>query len=112
MSFGEDGSEPGPEFTGTAFMERWREYNLGSLFGLIRDTMPRDTPAQLPDRTYLDIVARILAANSFPAGDRELEVEDLREFRSREKTGPGPSRVVLWHNWSDAWWRMEEATGS
>ncbi len=87
---GEDGSEPGPEFTGTAFMERWREYNLGSLFGLIRDTMPRDTPAQLPDRTYLDIVARILAANSFPAGDRELEVEDLRGIQIEGEDGPGP----------------------
>ena len=67
----EDGRQPGAGFTGTSFMERWREYNLRSLFGLIRDTMPQDAPARLSDRTYLDIVARILAVNSFPAGAEE-----------------------------------------
>ena len=86
----EDGRQPGAGFTGTAFMERWREYNLGSLFGLIRDTMPRDTPARLSDRTYLDIVARILAVNSFPAGDEELAVETLGGIQIEGEDGPQP----------------------
>ena len=87
---GEDGRQPGAGFTGASFMERWREYNLGSLFGLIRDTMPEGAPARLDDRTYLDIVARILAVNSFPAGDEELSVETLGGIQIEGEDGPQP----------------------
>ena len=60
--------QTGPAFQGTPFMERWREFNVGSLFTLIRDTMPRDNPGSLDDRIYLDIVARMLQVNGFPTG--------------------------------------------
>ena len=86
----QDGRQPGAGFTGTAFMERWREYNLQNLFGMIRDTMPEDSPASLSDRTYLDIVARILAVNSFPAGDQELALETLRGIQIEGPDGPQP----------------------
>ena len=87
---GEDGRQPGSGFIGTSFMERWREYNLRSLFGLIRDTMPRDTPAGLSERTYLDIVARILAANSFPAGEQALTLDSLAGIQIESEDGPQP----------------------
>src|SRR5437588_9812915 len=62
-----DYRQMGPAFQGMAFMERWREFNVGSLFNLIRDTMPRDNPGSLDDRTYLEIVARRLPVNGFLA---------------------------------------------
>jgi len=80
----------GPGFKGTGFMERWREYNVGSLFNMIRDTMPRDRPGALSDSEYLDIIARILQFNSFPAGMEELTVEGVKKIQIEGKDGPKP----------------------
>jgi len=85
-----DYRQMGPAFQGTAFMERWREFNIGSLFNLIRDTMPRDNPGSLNDQTYLDIVARILQVNGFPAGMEQLSVEGIRKIQIEGKDGPKP----------------------
>ena len=85
---GEDGRSPSAAFTGPAFMERWREYNLRSLFGTIRDTMPRDEPASLSDAEYLDIVARLLEVNAFPAGDQELNIDTIASIQIEGQGGP------------------------
>jgi S-disulfanyl-L-cysteine oxidoreductase SoxD len=85
-----DYRQMGAAFQGNAFMERWRESNVGSLFTIIRDTMPRDSPGFLDDRTYLDIVARMLQVNSFPPGMEELTVEGIRKIQIEGKDGPKP----------------------
>src|SRR5690349_14695280 len=36
------GSERGPALKGAAFWSKWENENLGSLYTLMRDTMPRD----------------------------------------------------------------------
>ncbi len=83
-----DYRQMGPAFQGTAFMERWREFNVGALFNLIRDTMPRDNPGSLDDRVYLDIIARMLQVNGFPAGMEQLTAEGVRKIQIEEKDGP------------------------
>ena len=41
----------------------------------IRTTMPQGAPASLSPRAYVDIVAYLLEANDFPAGDMELPTD-------------------------------------
>jgi mono/diheme cytochrome c family protein len=85
-----DYRQMGPAFQGTPFMERWREFNVGALFNLIHDTMPRDNPGSLDDRAYLDIVARMLQVNGFPVGTDQLTVEGIRKIQIEGKDGPKP----------------------
>jgi len=77
-------------FRGMGFMERWREYDVDALFTFIKLTMPRRQPKSLPDQTYLDIVASMLQANHFPAGSRELKLEELKDIQIEGRDGPKP----------------------
>src|SRR5437879_8333177 len=59
-------------------MDRWHDYNLRSLFALIKSEMPPlrfRTPEARPlaDDTYVDIIAYILKANGFPAGKIDFD---------------------------------------
>jgi mono/diheme cytochrome c family protein len=83
------GAGEAPAIVGTPFMDRWREDTVSSLFTRVSTLMPFDSPATLPDETYLDIVAYILQVNTFPAGDRELDPRDLESIRIVAKEGPG-----------------------
>ena len=72
------GSERGPSLKGTAFWSKWENENLGSLYTLMRDTMPRDGGASVvSDEVKTDILAYILSVSGMPAGNDELKV-DLR----------------------------------
>ena len=57
---------------GDDFMERWREFDARSLYDFISTSMPRkrngspNSPGSLSPETYLDIIAYIFRANSFP----------------------------------------------
>lgn len=77
-------------FRGAPFMERWREYDVGSLFDLIKTTMPRRNPASLPDNVYVDIVSHILNENSFPVGRAELTLVATKAIQIEGKDGPKP----------------------
>ena len=86
-----------PRFSlrGSDFMERWREDTVQNLYTLIASGMPprnepRDMPAPLNERAYLDVVAYILEGNGFPSGSAELRVPELRRIRIQEKDGPKP----------------------
>jgi mono/diheme cytochrome c family protein len=83
------GAGESPALVGSAFMDRWREDTLGSLFTRISTLMPFDAPATLPHDDYLDIVAYILQANAFPAGPSELTPDDLARIQIVGKEGPG-----------------------
>jgi hypothetical protein len=48
------------------------------------------SPGALDDRTYLDIVARMLQVNGFPVGAEQLTVEGVRKIQIEGKDGPKP----------------------
>ena len=103
---------------GRRFMEKYRESSLHLLFDKTKTTMPRGAPATLSDNAYVDIVSYLLKANEFPAGDRELRVDDLTKIQLVGKDGPEQVpdfalvRVVgcLTANPSDTAWTLTHST--
>jgi hypothetical protein len=75
---------------GARFVDNWREDDLGSLWVRIAKTMPVGAPGTLSESMYLDILAFILEANEFPAGDQELTLKSVMDVRFEGKTGPEP----------------------
>ena len=69
------GGEMAPGLTGVAFRFRWRGLNLGDIFESIESTMPPEEPETLGDQAYIDVVAFLLRANGYPAGDHELAAD-------------------------------------
>jgi mono/diheme cytochrome c family protein len=80
----------GPELTGKAFLDRWREDKLESLFTFIRTTMPGNAPGSLDERVYADIIAYLLEANGLPAGKRELSPDMVGSIQLVGAEGPRP----------------------
>jgi mono/diheme cytochrome c family protein len=80
----------GPELTGRAFLDRWREDKVESLFTFIRTTMPGNNPGSLDERAYADIMAFILEANGLPAGTRELSPDMVGSIQLVGVEGPRP----------------------
>jgi mono/diheme cytochrome c family protein len=70
------GSERGPALKGAAFLNKYDNDNLGSLYTLIRDTMPRDGGAAVvSDEVKIDILSYILSRNDIPAGPDALKLD-------------------------------------
>ena len=67
------GEELSPALVGVAFTFRWRDLSVNDIFTSLRSTMPTESPGSLSDQAYLDLVAYLLSANHYPAGDEELE---------------------------------------
>jgi quinoprotein glucose dehydrogenase len=86
------GTDEGPALAGRVFEQHWFEDSVKNLFTKIQTRMPADAPGSLADAAYLDIVAYLLEANGFPAGDRELplDVESLARIQIVGEGGPGP----------------------
>ena len=80
----------GPELAGKAFVDRWREDRLESLFTFIRTTMPGDKPGSLDDRDYADIIAYVLRVNGLPDGARELSPDMVGSIQFVGPEGPQP----------------------
>jgi mono/diheme cytochrome c family protein len=55
------------------FKHRWEDGTVGDLYAVIKATMPQDKPESLTEAQYADIVAYLLKANKFPAGQEELK---------------------------------------
>ena len=66
------GGEGGPALVGEEFTRKWNGKTVGALYESTRKTMPSDDPGSLSTRQYADLVAYILGANEFPAGQTEL----------------------------------------
>ena len=64
-----------PSIAGSDFIVFWTELPVGSLFERIRVSMPEDGPGRLTDEEYTDVVAYLLDANDYPAGDQELPAD-------------------------------------
>ena len=69
------GGEMAPGLTGVAFSFRWRGLKVGDIYTSIRSTMPPEEPGRLSAQEYIDIVAFLLGANKYPAGDLELAAD-------------------------------------
>ena len=84
-----------PALKGDGFMDRWHDYSLRPLFGLIKTEMPPlrfrmpDTHP-LPDDTYVDIISYLLKVNGFPAGTSELTLANLNAVQILGKKGAAP----------------------
>ena len=66
------GNSNSPSLIGSSFLFFWADRPLQELFTAIRTQMPTNAPNSLPVQSYLDILAFIMEANDFPAGDSEL----------------------------------------
>ena len=67
------GNGEAPALTGADFTADWIGLTLGDLFDRIRTTMPQDTPGKLSRDQYADILAFVLKANGYPAGQKDLD---------------------------------------
>src|SRR5580692_260664 len=83
------GGEDSPPLTGGAFLANWNGLTVGDLFERIRVSMPQDRPGRLTRQQNTDILAYLLSANQFPAGQTELSTETERlkqiHFESKKK---------------------------
>jgi mono/diheme cytochrome c family protein len=77
------GGEDSPPLTGGAFLANWNGLTVGDLFERIRVSMPQNRPGCLTRQQNADILAYVLGANQFPAGQAELpgETERLKQIR-------------------------------
>jgi mono/diheme cytochrome c family protein len=66
------GGPDAPPLTGPVFASRWSGRPIRELIGLVRGHMPHTFPSLLNDRTYLELVAFVLAENGLPAGAAPL----------------------------------------
>ena len=80
----------GPPLTGDPFVERWREDSLTTLYSFLKTRMPQDAPGSVDDATYIDLLARILRANDYPAGSVELKSDSLAGILLVGRDGPKP----------------------
>ena len=77
-----DGGE-GPALAGADFLADWYGYSVGDLLEKTRKTMPDNDPGSLSAQQYVDLLAYILSANKFPAGEAELPAaqDRLKQIR-------------------------------
>lgn len=66
---------PAAPLTGEAFRARWEDgqHTLDDLYYIVRSLMPNNAPGSLTRAQYADVVAFILQANQYPAGENELD---------------------------------------
>jgi S-disulfanyl-L-cysteine oxidoreductase SoxD len=64
-----------PALSGEEFLVHWSNQSVKDLFDVIRKSMPADSAGSLRAETYVDLVAYLLQANQFPAGEKELTID-------------------------------------
>jgi quinoprotein glucose dehydrogenase len=69
------GRATAPSLVEESFAFLYTDVSLGELLDKIQKLMPSDRPGSLPAETYRDIVAFLLQANKFPAGEKEMEAD-------------------------------------
>jgi len=75
------GDSNAPSLVGVSFLFVWENRSLDELFTTIRTRMPTNAPNSLQATTYLDVLAYILEANGFPAGEAEITADPDRLAR-------------------------------
>ena len=66
------GAEAAPALVGAQFAATWNGTTLNDLAERIRVSMPADDPGSLGRRDVASVVAYVLSAGGFPAGEFEL----------------------------------------
>ena len=76
------GGQMVPQLIGGEFTWNWSGLTVGQLFERLRISMPQEDPASVSRQEKADILAFILRANEFPAGEKELasRAEMLNQF--------------------------------
>ena len=69
------GGASSPPLKGDEFLKGWVGKSLGALFDETKMTMPFDSPGSLTSAQYADVLAYMLSASKFPAGEKELDKE-------------------------------------
>jgi mono/diheme cytochrome c family protein len=72
---GLEGADMTPALIGAVFGANWNDLSVGDLAERIRISMPLDRPGKLTRQQTADVVAFILQANAWPAGQSELPIE-------------------------------------
>ena len=75
-----EGGEMGPGLLGKPFLGPWNGESLGELMALVQETMPQNNPGGLRDQDYVDVLAYLLKANEYPAGDADFTAESLKDI--------------------------------
>ena len=67
----------GPPLAGPIFMQLWNVpyRTLDDFYYTTSEFMPKDLPASLGQRAYLDVVAYVLQSNGYSAGDEALTAD-------------------------------------
>jgi hypothetical protein len=71
-----NGGGTAPGLKGLAFIQVWQNRTLDEYLDRIKSAMPPDAPGRLSEREYLDVIAFLLQANSYPPGAEELRREN------------------------------------
>lgn len=82
------GDNTAPALIGVSFTFLWGDMSLGALLSKIQTEMPTDRPNSLPTANYIDILAYILEANGFPAGEGDLGPDATALERIRITASP------------------------
>jgi len=82
--------KPDPSLIGPAFIDRWREDNLSTIYNHIAIRMPARAPGSLGESAYLDVLAFILRSNEMPAGAQDLTAAATAAIRLIRQEGPQP----------------------
>jgi hypothetical protein len=56
-------------------VDRWEGQSVGDMADRIRTSMPQDDIGSLNTQMSVDLVAYLLQANNFPAGQEELKAD-------------------------------------
>ena len=86
-----EGMDMSPPLAGATFGSNWNDLTMGDLAERIRISMPADRPGTMTRAQVADVMAFMLKANKFPAGQTELpqEVLSLKQIRIvSEKPAP------------------------
>jgi cytochrome c553 len=80
-------ADAGPALKGNAFLSRWNNDTLASLYTKIRDTMPQTGPGTVSEEVKIEILAYLLQQNGFPPGSAELarDLKALDELRVAQR---------------------------
>lgn len=74
-----EGSDLAPPIQGEVFLQTWDGEVLAELMMFVQETMPQNSPGELTEVDYADIVAFIRSSNGFPLGE-ELTMASMEDI--------------------------------
>src|SRR6266508_6398316 len=85
------GGEMAPPLASGDFLSGWDGLTVGDLFERMRMSRPQNAPGTLSGQQNADILAFILSANKFPAGQTELSNQGMAlkdiKFEAKKPSG-------------------------